>query len=555
MIAKHYMKRLRAGLRPDTNSLVRYISEETFINLKPYSFKGHEYQQYFTELIENDPNVDISAEKCSQIGLSEIVYRIILALMDLNPGFSVALLMPSISFSNEVLKTRIAQIIEQSPRLKSILKHDIDSASMKMFQNQSILYALGASVNSKSTLINRPITLAVSDELDKLDYDVHTGLRSRQTHSIHKPRISISTPTAPGIGINAEAEDRQMHYQLMICPECKLEFAPDYFEQVEVPGFNDPITLLTPEKARTLALNTDLAVHFCPGCHAILSGKPIKMPWVIENQERRKIHVRLTPFSARDFISPADLVTSQLTFSSRTEFLNQSLGLPATLADSSIDISKIQFSNEETPSGVRVGGLDLGKVSHFMEGVTTETVLFVDVVRLLELGELEKEVDTAIRTHRLASMVSDAMPFLDLINRWSNRHPMLWPAYYVDPVKPMPEMYKLKSNTDERVRQISINKNLVFDSLAEALMSGQIVFRHSAYDHTITEHIQDFRRIRDHRYAELRYRWVKGKGNDHFFHALCYLFMASKLIRQSSNHSLSLPTSALFNTFKLKVDL
>ena len=526
--------------------------------MRKYSFEGHEYQKYFVELIEKDQDVDITAEKCSQVGLSEICFRISLGLMALYPGYAVAYLMPSVSLSNEVLKTRMSPIIMQSPALRELISKDVDSASVKMFTSGSILFALGASTNSSNTLINRPISLALTDELDRCSKDTHTGLRSRQKHSAFgKPCIAVSTPTAPGIGINAEAENRQLHYQIIECPYCNHEFKPDYYEQVRLPGFNDPIEMLTVERLRSLNLDTALAYHECPKCKANLTGMgPEPLKWVVENGHLTGIHLRITPFAAASFVTAADLVTSQLKYSSRVEFDNQELGLPARLIDSAIDVSKIQFTNDDTPEGVRIAGLDLGKISHMAEGVITPTVIFIDVIKLLDLEQLEGEVSLAIKMNSIASIVSDAMPFLDLIHRWCNRHSQLWPAYYVDPVKPMPEMYKLKANSEEKVRQININKGLVFDSLAEALMSGLIVFRHSEYDALLTQHIGSMRRVRDHKYAELRYKWVKpDKGQDHLWHTVCYLFMASKLVRQGYNSSLTMPTSALFNTFKLEVDL
>lgn len=559
MNTDHYLKRLRAGLRPDTNSLVRFIQDETYLNLKPYSFKGHEYQQYFVELIEKDQNVDITAEKCSQIGLSEICFRISLGLMALHPGYAVAYLMPSVSLSNEVLKTRMNSIIMQSPALRALISKDVDSASVKMFTSGSILFALGASASSGSTLINRPISLALTDEMDRCSKNTHTGLRSRQKHSVFgKPCIAVSTPTAPDIGINAEAKNRQLHYQIIVCPYCKHEFKPDYYEQIRLPGFDDPIETLTAEKLRSLNLDTTLAYHECPSCKRDLAGiGPDPLKWVIENGHLTGIHLRISPFAASAFVTPADLVASQLKYSSRVEFENQELGLPARLVDSSIDVSKIRFTNDDTPEGIRVAGLDLGKVSHWAEGViSTSTAIFVDTINLLDVEQLETEVSSSINLRSIASIVSDALPFLPLIHRWCNRHPQLWPAYYVDPIKPMPELYKLKTNTEEVVRQVSINKNLMFDSLAEALMTGAIVFRHSQYDSLLTQHIGAMRRVRDYKYAELRYKWVKpDKGEDHLWHTLCYLFMASKLIRQGTHHSLTLPTSHLFNTFNLRVDL
>ncbi len=551
-VSKHFLSRLKTGLRPDLTSLVRFIQEETYINLKPYSFAGHEFQQYFTELIEKDPNVDITAEKCSQIGLSEVCFRIVLGLMALTPGYSVIYAMPSKSFAMEVLKTRMAPIIDQSPQLNALISKDVDSASVKMFKNQSILFGLGASANSSSSLINRPVNLALTDELDKCDYATHTGLRSRQTHSVHKPRIAISTPTAPGIGINAEAENRQLHYQIVICSHCKKEFIPEYYKQVKLPGYDDPISTLTTEKVQSLGLNLDDAYHTCPHCHKTPDLSPINRRWVIEDPHLRKIHVRLTPFDAPTFITPTDLVTSQLTYSSRAEFDNQALGLPSQLSDATISREDITFTREEIPSGLPIAGLDLGKNNHYLQGVLKNDVIFIHSPEVIPVGELEKRIDYNIKTQKILSIVSDSLPFLDVVHRLTNKHPMFWGAIYSVPAQPQPELYKLKIKDEEHVRQVNIQKNLFMDHVAGMIAAQQIVFKSGPFDEEIVQHFTDMRRMRDHRFSEMRYKWVKSvKGIDHWWHSLCYTVAASKLIQKTSNTG-SLPMNLMLSTFKLK---
>ena len=546
---KHFISRLRAGLRPDLTALTRFITEETYLNLEKYSFAGHEFQHYFCELVQKDPDIDITAEKCSQIGLSEVCFRIVLGQMALNPGYSVIYAMPSKSFAMEVLKTRIAPIIDQSPSLRTLIMHDVDSASVKMFKNGSILFALGASANSSASLINRPVTLALTDELDKCDYKTHTGLRSRQTHSPHKPRIAVSTPTAPGIGINAEADGRQLHYRVAICLHCGEEYIPNYYEQVKVPGYNFPLAQLTTEKVRSLNLNTDDAYWHCPKCHGRAAPG---WRWEVEDPHLRKIHVRLTPFDAPTFITPSDLVTSQLTYSSRAEFDNQSLGLPSQLSDATIDTKDIVFTREEAPSGLPIAGLDLGKTSYYMKGILSNGKIFVERIETIPISELESRINYNIATDGIISMVADSLPFLDVIHRLSSKHPMFWGSIYSVPNQPQPELYKLKmkGEDDMNVRQVNIQKNLFMDHVAGLLAAEQIVFKSGPYDQLIVQHILDMRRVRDHRFSEMRYKWQKSaRSEDHIFHSLVYLVCASKVITQGMNSG-SLPMSTMLSTFR-----
>ena len=553
-IDRNYLNRIRAGVSPKTSSLSHFISDETYINLRAFSYKGHEYQEYFTKLIQNNPNVDITAEKCSQIGLSEITYRIILGTMSLHPGYSVLLAMPSKTFAQEVLKTRISIIIEQSPHLNDLISNKVDSASVKMFNSGSILYALGASPLSTSSLINRPITLIVTDELDKCDPDIVTGFRSRQTHSIDKPRIAISTPTAPGVGINAESEDRQVHSQSVVCSHCGHEFFPDYYTHIKLPGFDELIQTLTKEKLRNENLNTDDAYFECPKCHGKPSLRPEHRRWHVEDAHLSRIHLRLTPFDAPSFISASDLVTSQLTYTSEAEFRNQALGLTSSLSDATINRADLKFTKEELPAGIPIAGLDLGKESYYLQGVLKGEQIFIHGAETIPVGELEERVSGNIERNKIASIVSDSLPFLDVVHRLAVKYPMFWGAVYSVPNMPQPELYKLKIKDEEHVRQVNIQKNLFMDHVAGMIASEQIIFKSSPFDETIVQHILDMRRVRDHRFSEMRYKWVKSKrGQDHFWHTLCYLVCASKLIQKVSAGSL--PMAQMLSTVRLKKDI
>jgi len=557
--AKHYLNRLRAGISPETSLLTNFIEQETFLDLNPFSFAGHEYQKYFTELIQNDPNIDITAEKCSQIGLSEICFRIVLGQMSLHPGYSVLYAMPSKTFSQEVLKTRISPIIDGSPHLKGLISREVDSASVKMFVNSSILYALGASANSSSSLINRPVTLALTDELDKCDSDTVSGFRSRQTHSTHKPRIAISTPTAPGIGINSEADNRQLHQQLVICNHCGHEFIPSYYDHVVLPGWDAPIRTITEADIQKLNLDTEKAYLKCPKCHNKPKLTPKHRRWDVQDPHLRKIHVRLTPFDAPSFITPSDLIISSVTFTSEAEFMNQALGLPSNLSDATIDRTTVKFVNDEVPSGLQVAGLDLGKKSYYMQATVTDNQLFIHSPENIPVGDLKNRVSSNITNNRVVSMVSDSLPFLDTVTTLTNLHAMFWGAIYSVPNQPQPELYKLKMREDVddglgTTRQINIQKNPFMDHVAGMIASEQIVFKSSPFDEEIVNHLMDMRRVRDHRFSEMRYKWIKSaKGVDHWWHTLCYLVAASKII-QKTNSSF-FPISSIMSTFRIKADV
>ena len=197
--------RLRVALTPTPTAIKEFILTKTKLNGKFFNFKNHEYQEKIVDLLA-DPDVDLVVEKPSQTGISEVIYRVMLARVALIRGFSAAVVFPTRTMSNEVFATRVNPIIAESPPLMAIRNADVDSSSVKMFNNNSIIYALGASTNSKSTVINRPIRTIIADELARCDIGVITSMRSRQRHQDHKSSIYFSTPLFEGADIDAEMQ-------------------------------------------------------------------------------------------------------------------------------------------------------------------------------------------------------------------------------------------------------------------------------------------------------------------------------------------------------------
>lgn len=537
---------MEVQLSPDAASYKRFITEETYINGKKFSFKDHEYQEYIVDVVEKNPGYTFSVMKCSQIGLSEVFNRLILARAATRPGTSVLVSFPSISFSQEVFKTRMTQVINSSPKLSSLIDRNNDSASVKSFHNESIMYALGGSAQSKTSLLNRPIDTVLVDEKDRQDPKITSGYRSRMTHTSPEERlvINISTPTADGIGIDAEIkESGQIHTPWMVCP-CDHEFIPDFYQDVVIPGFNEKMLLLTKNKAAKLDLTKSYLK--CPECGQEINKDNRRTKWKVRYNEegvRKKIGIVIDPFTAMGFISIPDLVESSLEYDSHVEFLNQGLGKTADKADSSLTASDIIFTHDDC-RGSNIFGLDLGKTCHWMRGILKpDSTVHVAEARTVNLSELEDFVSEQHSKYIFSAGVVDSQPYTDVVYKMIKRYNRMFSAIYVSPNIPIPEMYKIKmtDKNNEVVRQISINKSVVMDTFSNSL-SDFYTFESGVYDAAILKHFLDMRRIRDYRFEEMIYKWVKSdKGDDHFWHTAVYLFMASKLAIAGFNSGCSVP--------------
>ena len=532
-IASNFLESLKSQLL-NTTSIATFITEETYIGGAKFSFAGHEYQEYLINLIESKPGHTFSITKMSQCGLSEICYRCVLAIMAIRPSTAALLAMPSRQFSQEVLKLRISGIISDSERLKSLLNYNVDSASVKQFFNQSVLYALSGNKTSSSNLLNRPISITLCDELDRMNPDIISGFRSRMTHTPPEKRLvlKISTPTASGIGIDAEFnESYEQHTALVKCEHCGNSFLPDYYKDVVLPGFNDDLRLLS--KARLVELNVQTAYLACNEC-----GKPMEersTDWRIDINTKgmpKTVGVKLNPFIAPAFITIPDLVESSLTYTSHVEFLNQALGQTADMKDSSIQVTDLHFETHEPRPGLGVFGLDLGKLCHFMSGrLYSDSTIHVEEAHVVKLGELEEFLDQKLKERFYVAGVADSQPYSDLIYRLVNKHPQLYSAIYISPTTPIPELFKLSVHDkyEQVVRQIAINKSPMMD-LLNTTLGTHFTFEPSPMQGIIIKHLLDMRRVRDYRFEEMIYQWIKSKnGDDHFFHTLVYLYTASKL--------------------------
>jgi hypothetical protein len=534
-IVDGFITSIKAQLYEETVSYKEFILEHTFLRGRKFSFKNHEYQEYLLDLIQNNPGCIFSVSKCSQIGLSEIVNRLVLARMAVRAGTSALISFPSITFSQEVFKTRFASVIRESSKLSGLINYNNDSASVKEFYNGSIAYALGGSKQSEKSLLNRPIDTILIDEFDRQDLQVIGSYRSRMTHTPANERliVNISTPTVDGLGIDAQVKDCGIiHKPLMQCP-CDHVFEPDYYTHIRIPGFDREISMLTKETAAGLDLSK--AYLECPECKGEINAENMRTVWqVTENPkaQRRRIGLILDPFVALGFQPIPDLVEASLDYTSNIEWLNQGLGKVAKSSDSTLDIGKLIFKSDKGVRGVNIFGLDFGKECHWLRGVIRDdTSIHVADTKVVSLGDIEEFLEDEHRKRVFVAGVMDSQPYTDLVYRLIKRYLRVFSAIYISPNPPRPELYSLtmSDRMNETVRQININKSLAMDNFA-TILQDFFTFEPTVYEAAIAKHFLDMRRVRDYRFDENIYKWEKSqKGRDHFWHTAIYLYIASKL--------------------------
>ncbi|MDI1362524.1 phage terminase large subunit family protein [Methylotenera sp.] len=549
-----HLNRLKTAIfkRFSLNNVPDWIMENTFIRGERFSFENHEFQLQ----ILLDQSREIAVRKCSQVGMSELAARRSLAMSNILPGFTTIFTLPTASFANTFVKTRIDPVIDGSPALSMAIHNVTNNSEVKRF-GESFIYYKGT--KGSAAAISIPADALIHDELDFSDLEVVTNYQSRLTHSKHKMKINLSTPTAAGYGISALFDSSRRHYNFCKCNHCNHLFVPDYFQHIKMKNFSGDMRDITKDTIQRYNL---ASAHLeCPNCGKEPSLQVEHRQWVVENQNDNyeTAGYQISPFDAPNIISVKDLITASTKYSRYADFINFNLGLPAEDSETSMGLEEINrcFVPGEFPEAyTAVMGIDMGLQCHLMVGyIDYEGILYTVHTEIIPLRQLETRKRELQIKHRVRLTVMDSQPYTDILMRFQETDSNLYGALYV--VTKNLDTHRVKTKEEmaekgqEELRQVDINRNHTLDAVMETIKSGKWVCKEDENKETIKAHLQDMKRIQDFgNDNEMHYVWKKSaKGNDHFHHALLYLWVASRMVGMSHT-SIVIPQMAY--TFKNK---
>lgn len=553
-IFKNHMQRLKVGASQATaiSEISRWISDNTFINGKPYSYKDHEYQ----EKILNSQAREVNTRKCSQIGLSEVSVRKALAMCGMIKNFTTIYTLPTASFAATLSKTRVNPVIQESPYLRAMIT-DTDNMEVKQLGN-SYLYLKGAA--SSNAPISIPCDCLVHDELDFSDPLVISQYQSRLTHSPYKMKFRLSTPTIPGKGIDYEFQRSKRFFNFVKCDCCGHQFVPHFYDHVRVPGYIGELQDITKRNLHTIDYSN--AFVECPKCAGVPNLGPEHREWVCENPSENHIAdgFQVSPFDAPRIITPGYLIEASTAYTNIAEFWNFNLGLPyfsqeSVLAPDEIRGVIVQSRFEGAASYAM--GVDLGKVCHIIVASCAYDgamqVVHIESVPLQLLREKYKELRARFRV-RVA--VIDSLPYTDTVLALQALDANLWASVYTQTKGT--ELFTVKKRDEEeekgmqQLRQLNVSRDRTFDALMSFIRSGQFSKVACQQDEDFVLHCTDMRRVKDWnlRSQTIEFRWIKSEtAEDHYWFALSYVFLAKHILGTFSGGGCPLP---LICTFPVK---
>lgn len=545
-----------------TDNVPEWIEKNTFIQGKPFNFKGHEYQLRI--LASRKPEKFV--KKCSQLGISELQVRIALAYSYMIPHFSTIMTLPNASFAATFSKTRIDPVIRDSTLLREALDGGNDSAELKQI-GTSLLYIRGTF--TQSAAISVPADMLIHDEVDFSDQAALTSFQSRLTHSEYKWIMKTSTPTVPNYGIDDEFKSSNRYVNFCKCDRCGHQFIPNYRTDIVIPGFDGDIMQL--DKRRLPKERWRDAYLQCPKCKKKPDLSLAHREWVCENDDEQHTAdgFQISPFDAPTFITVQNLLQSRTRYKRISDFVNFSLGQcdeDELSGIQPIDLEQMRLMFMPGLVG-KVLGVDMGVTCHIVEAAIDAGVKLM-VVKLHRVNYKDFRVYFAqlMKEVRPIAVVIDSQPYVETVHATQVLYQNVYGSVYVN-AKGL-RAYRLMDEEEDKgealldERQVNVNRNVALDFLMEDIRAGEIGIDPMLPEEDLEEfddHMRDMRRIRTvapgNNPDTERFVWVKSKGEmDHWHHALLYAWVAARL-RLAARPTIMLPSFGVMTRLKLKLPL
>ena len=528
MEKNEFLERLKSRIiEGRTNkSIGDWVCENTtFGNGKHFSFTRHKFQKD----ILNDMHSNMCVKKLSQMGITEISIRKSIAFLSRNPGTNVLYTFPDINMKKRNSQTRFKPIFDRDFALErgstQIRNNDI------MQLGNSFLYV---SANVESDATSTSVDMIINDEYDLSDQEFLALVNSRIQHSNFKIKQGFSTPTFDNYGISLEYSTSDQREFWCQCPHCNHWQIPMYnLDNVYIPNLPDSVADLRTDIDPTLAASLDLdnAYVKCAKCGKPLDlGDNAKREWVAKYPERT--HSRgywIRPFSS-DLLSIKYLVTTMADFVKKDQIrrgVNTVLGEEYADKNARLELkdivecmqdSRIPDISKDKPCFV---GIDVGVNCHLVISTNESDVVLFEVVQFDRLLDRLKELD---EKYNIVCGAIDRHPQIILSNMvrdWSEKR--IYPVVYGQnrDVEPHTEL-------DGNIDYYTINRTNDLDTIKDLINTHKMKFYgYGNLKSTIIEHLRDM--FRDDGEDGAQPRWKKLTGNDHFFHALGYSFVARKM--------------------------
>ena len=567
-IAQGFLDRIVLALDTEAayGNMGAWVEKNTRLEGRKFSFKDHEFQK----AIINDTSRRMVIRKCSQVGLSELSARLIIGLAATAKDSNFIYVMPTSTFAAKFSTMRIQPIIDGSEVVKAMT----DSASSKSKElkmiGTSFLY-MGGTAGTGSGAISVPAKRVIFDEYDFCNMRVAGMYESRLKHAPECPVTALkgwiswfSTPTLPGYGVDLHFQNSDQKHYNVTCDGCHHQFAPDYFENIVIPGTprGFKIKELTPEDVKADRYRFSESYIACPKCGKNVWEElcdPDKREWVAKYPGRQISGWQVHPWDCPNINSIPSIFQTMPGYNTMADYYNYTVGIPYEDKTNTFSVGPILGNehrcvwNPHGGSGYFMG-VDVGRTSNIIIGkprkvnhVALENVYEIEAhyferFKISKDKTLVQRLSELMKLFRVKCAVIDAQPEFSTVNALAAMFPgKVFGCEYQESrpadqtaTKDSKELSNIK--VIEKASIVKAFRTGTFDSLMKMQNSGRIsypVIIGEEVDREMRECAENFKNLKKVRKiddkGEVKESYVKLDGNDHYLHAMNYLNMAVEI--------------------------
>lgn len=513
------------------------------VNGKPYSFQDHEFQQ---EIIR-DTSARIDVQKCSQVGLSEVMVQKTIAMGATMKHIRIIFTLPTRDMAMPFSKDRFDTAIDSSDFYSGLVHKASNSASQKKI-GTCTLYITGSF--GANSAISVPAEVVISDEVDFSNEVVLGKLNSRLRHASmvdemgnRGMRMRFSTPTVDDYGVNKGfLAGNQMHYMVK-CLGCKQWVLPDFDHDFIVPGFDDSIVKFGREDVSDPRFRIQESYIKCPCCGKDLQQallNPERRQWVAKRPDVWDHSYQVFPWDVPKYNTPPAIIKQMGDYPLRSDFYNFVIGLPHSDAENNFTVTDehrkrvsdvdLWIFRQWAVTCQTIGGMDIGKVCHFVVKAKVGRhwyVVWAEKIHNTRENPATGQVIERYDYFRMAMLCIDAGPDITLVNSLVGARQGIRAVVYVGKVS---GILPIDEKADGMV--VNADRTKTLSLLLNKHNAGEIHYpMREEITKEIFEHLKTTKKIRakgpD---GEMVERFIKTSDTDHWVHALNYSNIAALLV-------------------------
>ena len=510
--------------------LPEWICTNTAVKNKAWSFDAHEFQLGI--LKEDKP--EMGCQKCSQVGLTELEVRRILAFSAMNVGVTGIYTLPTRNFAMKFAKSRVDTVIDRSPTLLKLLKSGANGSEFKQVGTSSLYF--GGAQNA-SQAISIPADYLCQDEIDFCNAAALSAYESRIRHSDMKIRRMFSTPTVSGYGINQYMDTSTKGRYTVKCSKCNTESALDFFKDVVIPGFDNDFDKFEKGDLSDPRIKVDEAYLACPSCRNPIDrdlADASRRRWVHAHPSRTAAGYYVKPFDLIKYNPVSSLITQIKGYIRKQDYINFVHGETYKSDETEINLGTVNNNTTEREQDSGEGcymGVDVGKrLNIFIGKPINGKLVILKAMTLMSSDSTAEDLEYIFNQYKCYRMVIDSAPEWSLCKQLLGAlGEFVHPCVYVNENPKKPEAFTVKDGPDDH-NMLNAARTTTIDCVVADVNKGKVLFPQTDEMLTVKKHFQGMKKTEEFDETGQKVsKWTKISDEDHYFHALIYCWLACKV--------------------------